>query len=500
MYTTQYDMQEILDAMMNGGLRGTKYKGSKAEVADEGQQLYPGKVFGTRSKKELCNQKGIIFGSMEALTESHHILTHITPNVYRSAKRTMDGKTKGHSESNLKQINVFAIDIDGINKQDITMGDIMLRGHEVGLVPTLILDTPNGYHVMFFLKEPIYIKRTEARRRNVALDMAKRISINLRRYFGEIIPGIDVTCNHFGYFRCPTQDNIIDYRPGNQYTVAQLIDFSRNYEEYHNETGEKSNVVAIRRVQSIHDEWFHRLYNCKHIKGSNGQIGRDNAIFTMALHCYASGMEKAECLAVMQNFNSNLEEPLSAQTVDLKVESAYSGEYYGASNRHINALMYAWCEITDSRRNTFWFQKHAKKREDRERSHYMEWERDLYLYVNKRAEEGYLVTTTAQIMEDLGIARSSLYGLLKITNNVFWSATKGRNARVTLYTRKTLFQHALNCVRKFNVKKTEYKLYIETLLPEANRAITDAITAVLESFQENDENTRYKAVSEINTS
>lgn len=211
-------------------------------------------------------------------------------------------------------------------------------------------------------------------------------------------------------------------------------------------------------------------------------------------------MEKAECLAVMQNFNSNLEEPLSAQTVDLKVESAYSGEYYGASNRHINALMYAWCEITDSRRNTFWFQKHAKKREDRERSHYMEWERDLYLYVNKRAEEGYLVTTTAQIMEDLGIARSSLYGLLKITNNVFWSATKGRNARVTLYTRKTLFQHALNCVRKFNVKKTEYKLYIETLLPEANRAITDAITAVLESFQENDENTRYKAVSEINTS
>lgn len=480
MYTTQYDMQEILNSMMNGGLRNTRYKKSKADIEDEGTQLFPGKVFGTRTKKELEDQKGIIFGSLEALVDSHLNLTHITPNVYRSAKRTMNGKTKGHSENNLKQINVFAIDIDGIDKSEITMGDIMLRGHEVGLVPTLILDTPNGYHVMFFLNEPIYIKRTSRKQRNMALDMAKRISINLRKFFGEIIPGIDSTCNHFGYFRCPKPGNIIDYRPNNQYDVSHFIEFSQDYEKYHADQSEQSNVVAIRHVKSINDEWFHRLYNCTHIKGSSNQIGRDNAIFTMSLHCYASKIGQDECLNIMQAFNSRLDEPLSSETVSQKVRSAYSGEYYGASNRHIDALLYAWCEITDSRRNTFWFRKHAKKREDRKQSHYSEWEQDLYLYVNSRAEEGYLVTTTSQILEDLDMPKSSLYDMLKTAKSVFWTATRGRNARITLSTRKTLFVLVLKNVEKFKVQKENYRQYIKTLVPAASDAFRTAIEDVLD--------------------
>ncbi len=49
--------------------------------------------------------------------------------------------TKGHSEDNLRQINTFFVDFDTLDP-NFDYGEILLASHELGFMPTMVLQTP----------------------------------------------------------------------------------------------------------------------------------------------------------------------------------------------------------------------------------------------------------------------------------------------------------------------------------------------------------------------
>ncbi|MEB7784203.1 primase C-terminal domain-containing protein [Mammaliicoccus sciuri] len=447
--------QAIFDGMLHNGLSrndNTHNENSKKCTFKNG------KVIVTKTKEDLSKTEGKIIDSFETFHEMRHDITHMTPNVFRSAYYTKEGKFAGHLETNLKQINVFAIDIDGVDKATVTIEDIIARGHDKGIKPTLIMDTPNGYHVMFYLKSPIFMKNTGKKALNLGLDRAKRVSMNLRTYYAEVIEGIDINCNHFGFFRVPRHDNVVYFNDEHIYDFQTMIDFSMNFEltTLKNKYNEPK-TVQFKQLKSIHEPWFHHLYNATDIAGEgNGIIARDNAVFTMALHMYASNMDKSEALAVMNQWNQKLKRPLDDKQVEEKVNSAYSGRYKGASKKHIMTLLYTWCEKHSIKVDSLFFRKHRKSREQRQRVHYSEWKQDLYQYIQKNARNGIVKTTRTEICKALGMSKSTLKALLKDAQTFYSHTTKGKYAVMYLATRKTMIQEAMKKVRGKRVRSTAH--------------------------------------------
>lgn len=465
MYGEKLNMLEIFEKMTNGGLSVKRPKGSKFAFSESVSVFRPGKVIGINTKSGLKGAKGLIIGSVEALVDNHKTFTHITPNVFRSAKYIGDDKVIGHREDNLKQINAFVIDIDGIDKNKVKRTDIVFRGMEAGLQPTIILDTPHGYQVQYYLKNPIFIKKND----NKAVKMAKRISMNLREHYRQVFEEVDMACNHFGFFRCPKEENILSYSPNSIHSLDQFIEFSMEFEKLNIEsrklTKDTAKVYDFASLRSIHEPWFHMLINCTHIKGSNGQIGRDNAIFTMSLQLYAGKVEKEEALLMMQKFNSNLEEPLDENIVVQKVNSAYSGQYKGAKKQFIDLLLYTWCEITDNDKNNYFFRHHAKPREERERSHWYEWEGDMIRFINENAEKGKVVMRPKEVISALNIPRSTYYDVLKLTKTVLISK---EGSKVVLATKASLYNYIQTLIEQNKNLKAQYRMYLTKVMPYLN--------------------------------
>jgi hypothetical protein len=98
----------------------------------------------------------------------------------------------------LRQINTFFVDIDlPANSEKFNHGEIVLAAYDrLGFMPTMILDTPNGYQAFFVLKSPAYV--TKKTNYKVIDRVAKKISKNIRKELAKDLPGIDVNCNHFG--------------------------------------------------------------------------------------------------------------------------------------------------------------------------------------------------------------------------------------------------------------------------------------------------------------
>ncbi|PEY46588.1 primase C-terminal domain-containing protein, partial [Bacillus cereus] len=69
------------------------------------------------------------------------------------------------------------------------------------------------------------------------------------------------------------------------------------------------------------------------------KAGRNNAIFTLSLACYQSKISIKETLDMMDQFNSNLDQPLDHVEVRGIVMSAYSGKYQAAHKDYIDRLL-----------------------------------------------------------------------------------------------------------------------------------------------------------------
>lgn len=378
------------------------------------QDSLQGRTYGTRfafrQKADLATQTGTLIRKVDQLKDN--VFTHWTPNAFLS-KRTgrYQGKMYGHAEENLKIITTFVVDID--SKHDMAGHIIkprdfyLLDKTQCAFEPTAVLTTPHGFQVYYVLKTPVYINAQKH-----SIRVAKKVSENLRQYLVAQGFPIDLACNHFGIARTPNSNNIALFTPANVADFKAWVDWSTKYDG-----GQKPAPMGFQAVKTnvklIAQPWYKLLINAKKIAGTKGQIGRNNALFTLALANFASGVAESQAVRVLQVVNARFDVPLSDEEVTRTVKSAYSGAYTAPKRTFIRKLIHTYIDpaLTDKDLFVGGVWTHFKKaREDRQRSHYAEWIGDLvdFLTENCDANQLSIKLTTAQLQEVLGIGRSSL--------------------------------------------------------------------------------------------
>lgn len=485
-------VQQAIELILHNGLRKYKYKNSRASISlldSENTSIKMNNrfVFITRTKDDLCHAegtKGVVLTSQEAVQDHIGQATHWTPNIfnvgtYADKRRKI---IKGHEERKLRQINCFTVDID---TKDVTPGEIVLAAmdKQIGM-PTLILETTKGYQAYFVLDEPLYITNTKD---YLGLRSAKRISENIRKALAEVVPGVDLACNDFGFFRMPNEENIVWMDVERTCSLSELMEWSKDQD-----IGHRRNLFTVlsneQRSYSmqIAEKWVQKVLSCTHIKGQKGVIGRDNTVFTLALACYASGKSEEDTYDLLDEFNSNLRYSLKDKEIHKVIRSAFSGKYQGASKEFINRILENWSDgVTESTTFTssqYWY-KHKKDRKDRERSHWYEWEQDIIAFLQKQKEHtrGFIYYTQNELCEALQIPRSTLNNVLKRSLKIYTHVIgKGSQRKTGLSTLAILFNHAMESNEE---QREKYMGFIRSIVPAA----ADALVAILQELNMNEQ-------------
>lgn len=461
------EIHKVIDTVLNEGLHTYKKMGSSASLPQLTKTLKTasghkkGAICVTRSKEDLSTPfgvKGYVVTSLETLLEDFFVLSHWTPNVhnYLGYSDKERRHLKGHTEQNLQQINTFVVDIDS-KKQPYTEILTAALDHSIG-VPTLILETPKGFQVYFVLESPLFISNQNDFR---GLKVAKRISENIRRSLAKVLQGVDLSCNDFGFFRMPNEQNVRWFSEEMVFSMHDLIAWSKRQDDDQN----RGLFVVESKGQAIdptQTEWFRELLATRHVKGSEGQIGRDNLMYTLALACYSAGKGKAETLDLLDEYNSSLATPVRHSEVKKIVKSAYKGRFKGANQTYIAELLETWLpgkDIPITNHLGGWH-KFKKERKDRVRSHYNEWEEDLLTYIQTETSTVQPIkwTTQSAICEATGIPRSTFNELIRQSKKILIKRIgKGRSAQTGLTSVAVLLQ----CALEFNQKHRS--LYYEAV-------------------------------------
>lgn len=453
--------------ILNDGLRNYKYKNSKLKPAGntEGNK---GSVFGYRSKELMIQGRGLVLTSEEALSENEDQLTHWTPNVYRFGTYTDQTRqyVKGHSETNLRQINTFVVDID-ITGEKFNHGEIILAAYDrLGFMPTMILDTPGGYQAYFILSSPAYVTKNSNFK---VINVAKRISENIRKELTKELPGIDAGCNHFGIARIPRNDNVLFFEESYAYSFQEWLNWSMTVSE-----DQKGEVIPFPRKKAngkrqIDEKWVELLLNSGKLKGSKGVLGRNNAIFTLSLAYYSSGSPLGTCEYNMFMFNERLSSPLKESELKRIIKSAYSGEYRRARKKEILELCHTWVDsnLTEDDLFTKGWYKFKKDRKDRVRSHSKEWQQDILDYLNTQSYtyKPFVYSTKKEIRQEIGVPERSFDAALKQlkeNNQVFYRVTHGRCGGIMIASVKALMRTII--LTKKEVREAYFEAIREAFL------------------------------------
>lgn len=469
-------IEKLYELILKEGLMRYKYKNSKCEKILDIEKV-KGSIFIYRTKKDMTSSKGIVLTSIEALFENKHLISHWTPNIYRYGTY-LDEKRKittGHYEENLRQINTFFLDID---QDNISTGDILSVSYELGFLPTCVIKTAKGYQVYYVLESPVYITKHSDYK---AIEIAKKVSNNLRRYFIKEKIQVDTLCNHFGIARVPTEENIEYIDLNNIYTFADWLDWSIKEDDRVEESiNKRKNFYILSNTsgqKQINEKWFTLLLNTRKVKGSKDLLGRNNIIFTLALACYSSGLSEEECYDKIQIFNNNLEERLKDKEYKKIISSAYSSKYTGASSEYVITLCKKWVDEKITTKDLFNYQKWVKFKKERKyrtRIHFDEWEKDILTYIDKK-ESIYLELTKKAMIDDLKIPKRSLdvaLNNLKEKGVIIYKATSGRGGGIRVALLKKVY---LNAIKLVNTAKEKYLKELSAFFYEPIDYIKEAI-------------------------
>lgn len=465
------NLKQVYDVLLHEGLTTYKTKHSHAslpkrvEAAKIDARQKKGAVFVVRSKTDFQSTgvKGYIVTSKETLLEDAPGLTHFTPNVYRQYGYVDEARrmVRGFEERNLLQINTFVVDID---TKKHTVQDIVLTcmDHSIGL-PTLIVASDRGYQVYFALQQPLFISNKNDFR---GLTVAKRISDNLKRSLKDV--DADQFCNDFGFFRLPKASNIVFAQLQHTYSMAQFINWSTRCDD---NIERPLFVVPTKQLKAslIDSAWFQALMQAVDIKGKKGQIGRNNALFTLALACFSEGWDKSRTFDFLDEYNARLRYPLQGAALQSILNSAYSGKYKGASKEYIEALLEIHVPngkaIPVHTGKQIWY-KFKKEREARTRSHYDEWEQDIidYITAENNPSEPFIWRTQKEMCEATGIPQSTLNEVLKSSTKLLKTVIgKGRNAKTGWTTVHLFMKHAME---QLQATKAKYRHQLIQMLGE----------------------------------
>ena len=471
------EIQHIFDHVLHEGIFTYKKIGSRAALplvikkSNRDKSHKKGALFVTRVKEDLSTPsgvKGYIISSKETLLEDYQEISHWTPNVFNYGTYTNHHRNyiKGHAETNLQQINTFVVDIDS-KKQPYTEILTAALDQCIG-APTLILETPKGFQAYFVLDKPLFISNKNDFR---GLKVAKRISENIKRSLAKVLHGVDLSCNDFGFFRIPKEDNVRWFSKEMTFDFGSLIEWSRRQDDGHGR-----GLFVVQDHKTIHDitqqEWFQELLAAKHVRGNQGQIGRDNLLYTLALACYSAGKEKSETYNLLDEMNSSLNAPLKHSEVRKIIKSAYRGRFKGAHSTYIQQLLEEWGSgkpITIHSNPNGWH-KFKKARKDRKRSHYEEWETDILAYIGQRTNISKPVTwaTQKKICEELNIPRSTFNEVVRRSSKIMMK-TEGRGCKAQ--TGLTSVAVLLQCALAFTQEhRAAYYTAVETMLKERDNS------------------------------
>lgn len=466
------DLQEIRELILKQGISNYKKIGSTRslpnQVTDTKFKTKKGAIPVVRSKDDLVTPggvKGYVITSLETLMEDVDRISHWSPNVFNYLTYTDIHRThlKGHEEKNLQQINTFVVDIDSKRQSNNEILSVALE-NSIG-APTMILETPKGFQAYFVLEQPLYISNKNDFR---GLRVAKRVSENIKLSLAKVLHGVDVSCNDFGFFRMPNKQNVRWFSKELVYDFGSLIAWSRREDD---DRGRGLFVVPQKRQQVDVTEtaWFQELLRVQNVKGTSGQLGRDNLMYTLALASYSAGKGSSETLDLLDEYNSRLNHPVRHSEVEKIVRSAYKGRFQGASKTYIRELLDAWgvkkdIQIQSSRAG--WY-KFKKERQDRKRSHYDEWEGDLLTYINQMTDRQQPVhwTTQKAICEAINIPRSTLNEVIRRSKKVMIKRRgKGRAAQTGIASVGVLLQCALETSKQ---QKMTYRVTLQLFLSES---------------------------------
>ena len=125
-------------------------------------------------------------------------------------------------------------------------------------------------------------------------------------------------------------------------------------------------------------------------------------------------------------------------------------------------LCRTWVDENLTSKDLFAYQvwtKFKKKRTERKRSHYEEWEKDVLNYLHKK-EDVYIEIKKKDIVENLNIPKRSLdivLNNLKIKNIIFYKATAGRLGGIKIALMRNLYSYVIT------LKNKDKEQYIEML-------------------------------------
>ncbi|GGB68908.1 primase C-terminal domain-containing protein [Fictibacillus barbaricus] len=466
---------DILAFMTHDSLTPYKKKGTSAPLknvvrfrdAEKNKPYKSGVVFVSSSKEDLTQGKGFIVTSYETLEEKYRGLSHWTPNTFRGGTY-YDFKNriiKGHERENLKQINVIGMDIDS---KDVDLYGLYIGCEELGLPrPNLLLSTPRGYQVFYVLSTPFYIHKKQDYK---SLRIAERLSSNIRKALKQYAP-VDANCVPFGFYRMPTEENVLDFFPTPADT-RNLISWSVTYEKKN-----MFRVIYSTRNQTedmTRSDWYQALIRSERIDSGYHGSSRNNALMTLALANYQSGRCVEEAYDELDQFNSNLTRPLSKQEFERTLKSAYSGKYKGVKRSYVESLLELW---TDGQARFIgregWY-KFKKPREERSRSHYDERESDILEYLKKHTTEvnPFLKGSLSMLAETFGMALSTLKEVLKQSKRIVKQTKgRGRNAVTRISAKSVLFKHLIT-LKQITIPRAQ--LVFPNVLPKEDTSIIES--------------------------
>lgn len=476
----------IYEQLFKSSIHRYKQKHSAASIeaqqavqAAEAHKIQGG-IFAVRQKEDFVSTfgvKGMILTSIEALALHRHSLSHFTPNPYVSYKYSDPARTHitGFSEENLLQINTFVVDID---TKRYSVQELVLTAMDESIgIPTFIVESTRGYQLYFVLEQPFYLS-TE--RKSYSLHIAKRIAQNLKNSLQSI--EADIYCNDFGFFRLPTEDNIRFCQLEHVYDVAHLIDWSMRIDDDANRLLYAPKTTAA-RAKITEQPWFQAIIQATHLRGHKGKIGRNNAMFTLALACYQDQFSFEQTYNLLDEWNSMLRYPLKDSEVRAICRSAYSGKYHGPQKAYIEQLLAHFVDesIVLPQLSTGGWYKHKKDRQDRVRSHLSEWEADLVAFIEARVsvENPYMQMSQKQLCNELNIPKSTLNKLLNHTTLIVRKTEgAGRSAVTSFSTTNVLTKHFIHTF----LQAKQASSFISFMLPQLTCITTKHAKRSLESL------------------
>lgn len=443
------DVKDIIKAVTKNDLYEYKKRNSAGEFRDV--VLYDqmmkdtktGVVFVSKSKEDLSRGRGFIVTSYESLYDNIDKLTHWTPNTYLGGTYYdfSERIIKGHTKTNLKQINAFGYDIDTKN---VDLYALFLQCDECDIPrPNLILETPAGYQVFFVLDTPFYIHKNNNFK---AIRVAERVHNNISNAIKDVVP-IDVNCNPFGFFRMPRTDNIVYYND-EFINTESFITWSKEYErkERKNQFDVIYGGLASLDLYTSSD-WYRTLLNIKDIDSGYYASSRNNTLFTLALANYSDGIPFKDAFDVLDQWNSALKMPLSFNEFNKTLKSAYSGKYKGVKKEYVDALLETWSSGKVSYQSKYrgWY-KFAKPRDKRVRSHRWEWIQDIKSFLEEKTKQSapFFQASYRSIAQNLNIPLSSLKLALKDGQFVIKTIGRGRAAKTYFAVKSMLIRYLIN--------------------------------------------------------